>query len=147
MTQFLDAALAYRAAGLHPIPCEPRGKRPLIAWKPYQDTAPTVEEIYYWWATTPQANVALVLGRGMLAVDIDSAEGRERLLAAGIVLPASAPTVSTGKGAHVYLKGSAPDCVGLIEGVDIRGVGYVVAPPSIGSFKRWPFNMIRTPFE
>jgi len=131
MSVFYEAAKMYLAAGLHPIPCMPRDKRPLVHWKPYQDTAPTAAELEQWWQQWPDANVALVLGRGMFAVDIDSAEGRERLLAAGVELPADAPSVTTGKGAHVYLAGAAPDRVGLVPGVDIRGVGIVVAPPSI----------------
>ena len=145
---FLEAAQRYLAAGFHPMPCEPRGKRPMLpAFKQYQTTAPTPEEVALWWQAWPNANVGLILGRGVFAVDIDSAEGRERLLAAGVELPADAPSVTTGKGAHVYLAGTAGDRVGLVEGVDIRGVGYVIAPPSIhptGAEYKWavPFASI-----
>lgn len=126
-----EAALAYREAGLHPIPCEPRGKRALVSWKEFQDRQPTAEEITYWFTQWPDANVALILGRGLMAVDVDSFEGRENLERAGVVLPTDAPIVATGKGAHIYLAGNAGDRVGLVPGVDIRGVGYVVAPPSV----------------
>lgn len=132
MNRFLAAAKAYLAAGLHPIACEPRGKRPMVpSWRPYQEVAPTEGELEAWWTLWPEANVGLVLGRGVFAVDLDSPDARERLEAAGIVLPTDAPAVATGKGAHVYLAGTAPDRIGLIPGVDIRGVGYVIAPPSI----------------
>lgn len=144
---FLEAARGYLAAGLHPIPCEPKGKRPMLSWTPYQDTAPTPEEVTLWWQAWPEANVGLVLGRGVLAVDIDSADGRERLLAAGVELPADAPSVTTGKGAHIYLAGTTGDRVGLVQGVDIRGKGYVIAPPSIhptGAVYQWvvPFGAL-----
>jgi hypothetical protein len=140
-----DAALEYRDAGLHPIPCEPKGKRPLVNWKDYQERQPTAEEINHWWTQWPTANVGLILGRGLFAVDIDSFEGRENLALAGVQIPDHAPVVATGKGAHVYLRGEAGDRVGLVKGVDIRGVGYVVAPPSIhpgGSVYTWVQNKI-----
>ncbi len=131
MSEFLEAARAYLAAGLRPIPCQPAGKAALVPWKEYQDRPPRPEELEQWWGGCPDANVALVLGRGMFAVDIDSAEGRANLERAGVELPPDAPSVVTGKGAHVYLAGDARDRVGLVPGVDIRGVGYVIAPPSV----------------
>jgi hypothetical protein len=126
-----EAALAYRAAGLHPIPCEPQGKRSIVAWKEFQERQPTAEEINHWWSSWPDANVALVLGRGLIAIDIDSDEGRENLARAGVVLPEGAPISATGKGVHVFLSAVAGDRVALVPGVDIRGAGYVVAPPSV----------------
>ena len=126
-----EAALGYLAAGLRPIPCEPRGKRPLVNWREYQERQPGEAEVEYWWASWPDANIGLVLGQGLMAVDLDAYDARENLERAGVVLPADAPVVATGKGAHVYLSGSSGDRVGLVPGVDIRGVGYVVAPPSI----------------
>lgn len=93
-----------------------------------------------WWARTPDANVALVLGRGTFAVDMDGGDEAEQLLAdAGVMLPPNAPRSRTGGGYHVVLKSynPIPDKVGLLtkEGgkpqVDIRGVGIIVAPPSI----------------
>ena len=59
MNEFLVAAKAYLAAGLHPIPCEPRGKKPLVNWKVYQETAPTEQQLEQWWAATPDANNGL----------------------------------------------------------------------------------------
>ena len=132
MSELLEAAKRYLAYGLHPIPCEPRGKRPLLeSWKPYQEQAPTVEKLEAWWERWPDANIGLVLGRGMFAVDVDSEEGARGLVEAGVVLPPYAPRSTTGKGYHVFLAGDSPDKVGLVSGVDIRGVGYVIAPPSV----------------
>jgi len=127
------AALQYLRLGLHPIPCEVRGKRPLVPWKNYQATPPTEEQIERWWTETPDANVGLILGRGTFAVDIDSDAGYDALLEQGCSLAAPHPISRTAKGAHHLFAapGPVPDRVGLVEGVDIRGVGYIVAPPSI----------------
>lgn len=136
----LTAALAYHALGYHAIPCAPKEKRPLVAWKDFQTTMPTTEQIQAWWAKTPDANVALVLGRGKFAVDLDGGEAAENLLAEeGIALPPDAPRSRTGSGFHVFLSSynAIPDRVGLLSTnggkpqVDIRGIGIVVAPPSI----------------
>jgi hypothetical protein len=66
-----EAAREYLALGLHPIPCAPRSKRPLVEWRKFQVTPPHADQVDAWWETWPDANVALVLGRGALAVDLD----------------------------------------------------------------------------
>lgn len=129
----LDAALEYREAGLHPIPISPRGKRPAIpSWKQYQDTMPTVEEITAWWTLMPDANIALLTGRGTFVVDVDGPEAAQALKDAGIDL-SGYPRSITARGFHVWLAGQEiPNKTGLLTKVDIRGDGgYVVAPPSI----------------
>src|SRR5260370_15670340 len=129
---FLLAELEYREAGLHPIPIMPGGKRPAIAsWKKYQDTMPTEEEIRAWWGLIPDANVALIMGRGALAVDVDGPEGQAALASAGIDF-SGAPCQRTGRpdGRHYFLAGTAPDRIGLLPKVDNRGVGYVEASTS-----------------
>ncbi len=134
-----EAAREYLALGLHPIPCAPRSKRPLVEWRKFQVTPPHADQVDAWWETWPDANVALVLGRGALAVDLDGGADAERLLSdAGVHLP-GAPRSKTASGYHVFLSapGPVPDRVGLLTSrggkpaVDIRGVGIVVAPPSI----------------
>ncbi len=139
---FLEAARRYRAMGLHPIPVEVRGKRPALpTWREYCDRQPTEQEIEQWWTNTPDANVALVLGRGCFAIDIDGPEGEAALALAGVVIPKDAPVSTTGKGRHVFLAGRAGNAVGVLEKVDVRSDGgYVVAPPSIhpsGAIYRW----------
>ncbi len=133
-------ARGYLELGLHPIACAPRSKRPCVEWRPFQEIQPTREQLDQWWAMWPDANVALVLGRGMFAVDLDGGIEALRLLKdRGILLPANAPTSRTANGLHVFLSapGHVPDRVGLLTTnggkpqVDIRGVGIVVAPRSI----------------
>ena len=125
--------------GLHPIPCAPRSKRPIVEWRRYQETPPLADELDEWWSRTPDANVALVLGRGTFAVDLDGGHEAEKLLAdVGVYLP-GAPRSKTAHGYHVFLSApiQVPDRVALLSTrgkkpqVDIRGVGIVVAPPSI----------------
>lgn len=139
MNQFLAAALEYREAGLHPIALHPRSKRPLVSWKEYQERMPTVEEIQGWAAVCPDANVGIILGRGAFAVDVDGPDAEAALRAAGIDL-GRGPCSVTSRGRHVFFQGAAPDKIGLLEHVDVRGVGYVVAPPSVhesGHVYRW----------
>jgi hypothetical protein len=134
-----EAARMYLSMGLHPIPCASRSKRPLVEWRPYQEQPPHADQIDEWWSTWPEANVALVLGRGTFAVDLDGGHEAEQLLIdAGVYLP-GAPRSKTANGYHVLLSapGPVPDRVGLLAArsgkpaVDIRGVGIIVAPPSI----------------
>jgi archaellum biogenesis ATPase FlaH len=130
LNQFLAAALEYREAGLHPIALLPRSKRPLVPWKEFQDRMPTVEELQGWWAVCADANVGIILGRGAFAVDVDGPEAVAALAAAGIDL-GNGPKSITSRGFHMFYGGAAPDKIGLLTHVDVRGVGYVVAPPSV----------------
>src|SRR3990172_7300184 len=98
-----EAAVKYHSLGLHPIPCQPKDKRPLIDWKPYQERQPELTEVMQWWERWPDANVALVLGRGVFAVDLDGDAALFLLGQAGVAVPGGAPRVKTGKGYHVYL--------------------------------------------
>jgi len=140
-------AKRYLELGFHPIACLPREKKTWVGWKKYQTVAPTEKELSGWWGIRPDANVALVLGRGTLAVDLDG-EGAENLLIEhGIKLSEDAPRSKTARGSHILLSSDGPvrDCVGLLSDgngnhIDIRGVGYIVVPPSIhpsGAVYRW----------
>jgi putative DNA primase/helicase len=139
----LAFALYYLEQGLHPIPAN--GKVPIGNWRKYQAKQPTEAEVMKWFKA-PGSNIGLVLGRGLIAVDLDG-EGAEQLLAdAGVELPADAPRSRTGRGAHVILRVSeatgnrvemlasedrGEDGKPLAQ-VDIRGDGgFLVVPPSL----------------
>lgn len=137
---FLMAAMEYHAMGLHPIPCRPKQKIPLVNWKDFQTVQPSTDQLREWWGRTPDANVALVLGRGIFAVDLDGGPDAEELLfEQNILLDLDAVRSKTGSGYHVFFKADReiPDKVGLLSRhggkpqVDIRGKGIVIAPPSI----------------
>jgi len=132
-------ALEYCQQGYSVIPCHPRDKRPLVAWKDYQDQCASTEQVAQWWLDWPNANIALVMGRGVFAVDVDGLEGHEALEREGIDL-SEYPKCSSGRGVHYYCKGEAPDRIGVLPKVDIRGKGIMIAPPSVhpnGSEYTW----------
>lgn len=136
----LAAALRYHAKGLHPIPCRPRDKSAMVPWKQYQNRQPTEAELREWWGRTPEANVALVLGRGIWALDFDGEGAEDLLSAARLAVPVDAPIVETANGKHVYLAASIaiPNVIAALSTnggkpqIDVKGDGgYVMAPPSI----------------
>lgn len=98
-----------------------------------------------------------MLGRGRFAVDLDGGADAEQLLAEqGIALPDDAPRSRTGNGYHVFLSSfnAIPDRVGLLTTnggkpqVDIRGIGIVVAPPSVhpnGRHYEWIEPLVEKP--
>lgn len=142
MSNLWQAAEEYRVAGLHPIPCAPRTKIPLagVEWREYQHRAPTQQEVADWWRQTPDANIALVLGRGWFVVDLDGEGAADLLTQAGIQIPDDTPRVKTRNGWHLYFRtsGYLPcrnpllDTDGSKPAVDVKGDGgYVIAPPSI----------------
>lgn len=143
----LAFAKYYLELGLHPIPLSARTKVPPRGFplKRYQTQRPTSTEIQSWFADG-SANVGLILGRGVIAVDFDGPGSEELLTASGIELPEDAPRSCTANGAHVLL--SVNDAIGNrvemlastekrpdgkpVCQVDIRGDGgYIVAPPSV----------------
>lgn len=137
----LAAATAYARLGWSVIPIEPRGKRPLIAWKTYQSRRPQQAEITAWFARWPTANVAVVTGAisGLVVLDLDPRHGAaasiEQLQRTHGRFAATVTAVSGGGGWHLYFAypgTPTSNRVGLLPGVDLRGDGgYIVAPPSI----------------
>lgn len=137
--ELIDHARRYRELGLHPIPVGPH-KAPLIpSWKQYQTMPPTDSELTEWFEGENKPNIAVVLGRGMIAVDLDGPGAGDLLRERGITFPVGAPLSRTGNGQHILLKVAEPigDAVGILNTqggkpqVDIRGVGYIIVPPSI----------------
>lgn len=91
MQQFLDnkietdrmrkALKRYQKRGLPVIPCETRGKKPLIQNWPKRKAPPTDAEIEEWLQKWPNLNIGLVLGEasGIVGIDIDGSQAIERL--------------------------------------------------------------------
>ncbi len=135
------AALDYLGRGWSVIPVEPRGKRPLVRWRAFEEQPPTPAQLGGWFARWPQANVAIVTGRrsGLVVVDVDPRHGGDASLAgyeaAHGALPATVESLTGGGGRHLYFAhpgGATPNRVGMLPGVDVRGDGgCVVAPPSV----------------
>lgn len=147
-------AAAYLARGWSPIPLVPRGKRPLIAWEPYQHRPPLPSEVARWWARWPEANLGIVTGSvsGLIVLDVDPEKGGRASLAALEAehgrLPATVEVATGGGGRHCYFRhpgGRVACAVGLRPGLDLRGDGgYVVAPPSIHPSGR-PYVTVSAP--
>lgn len=139
----LDAHYGYRRAGFSTIPvarAAGMAKKPLVAWQEYQDRRPNDREIRTWVMQWPTSNLGLIMaGSGHMAVDIDGDvhAAYAELVKYGVTFPPTAPVQATNKGLHVLFSVPAPvgDGVAWLKGpgwqVDIRGVGYIVAEPSV----------------
>ena len=135
------AALACLARGWSVIPVEPRGKRPLVAWRGFQTRRASLAQLARWFARWPDANVAIVTGRlsRLVVVDVDPRHGGADSLAAFEAahgaLPATIEALTGGGGRHLYFRHPGKrvaNRVGLWPGIDLRGDGgCVVAPPSV----------------
>jgi KaiC/GvpD/RAD55 family RecA-like ATPase len=131
----VKVALDYLTRGWSVIPVGD-DKKPLIAWKPYQERRATKEECFEWWTTWPGANIGLVTGKisGISVLDFDCQESIENFEER---LPDSflCPVARTPRGGRHYYFQYASDfktCAGILPGVDIRNDGgYVVAAPSL----------------
>ena len=144
----LDSALHLAVELEQPvIPLAPREKRPIVRHGLRSATSDEAT-VRRWWARTPDANIGLVMGLGLVALDIDGAAGKRSLALLEREQGKLPPTVEaiTRRGRHIFF--SVPDDTivrpsagRLGEGIDVRGDrSYVVAPPSIhpsGFVYRW----------
>jgi hypothetical protein len=107
-------------------------KTPRIAWKQYQITPPTEQEIESWLKRWPNTNWAILTGQALIVVDGDSLESCQFIESN---LTKTPWVVITAKGKHYYFKVPrsfiVKNSVDQNIKIDIRGVGgYVVAPGS-----------------
>jgi hypothetical protein len=111
-------------------------KKPLVAWKEYQERRAGEDECAGWWTVWPGANIGIVTGKisGITVVDCDTAEAIQAL---EDTLPDSflCPIAQTPRGGRHYYFPYQPELrtgAEILPGVDIRNDGgYVVAPPSM----------------
>ena len=159
----LDAALRYARCGLPVFPLWPvlefkpgsftcgcgkglrcgtnSGKHPLAALVPNGLKSATIDAniIKDWWATWPEANIAIATGP-VVVIDIDPRHRGDASLAQLEAKHGNFPPTwrvrTGGGGLHIYftvpsditIKNSVSE---IAPGVDVRGYGgYVVAPPS-----------------
>ena len=128
--------------GLSLIPLQASAKTPLLgfAWKPYQNSGTTSEQVEQWSQEFPDCNWAVLLGRpsGLVALDIDSAAAFRWVEVQGGFRPndQTPPWYETGRGWQFLfrLPSDLLDVRGVnpAPGVEIRANGqYSVVPPSI----------------
>jgi hypothetical protein len=134
-----NAACEYADRGWHVLPLLPGRKPPLGRLVPNGLTQATddLATVFRWWKREPRANIGIVARpSGMLILDIDPRHGGdeelyelERDLGK---LPETVSAETGGGGAHYLVKHPGGDFVGKLgEGVDVRDMAYIVAPPSI----------------
>jgi hypothetical protein len=136
MTDLLEAALAYGAAGVPVFPLEPRGNVP-VTKRGFYDATTNPATIRRFWRA-PDRNIGIPTGAlsGFWILDIDPGGDQHihRLEAEHGALP---PTraVRTGRGRHLWFKYTGPiQCSAgrIAPNVDVRADGgYCIAPPSI----------------
>lgn len=126
--------------------CSSPGKRPLIAWEPYQTRLPTINDVREWWSRWPQANIGMPTGKlsGIVVLDADSGDAKKLAMSEGGL--DRTPAVFTGKpgGMHFWLAHPGEEVSNFARkrpGLDFRGDGgYVLVPPSLhasGARYRW----------
>ena len=140
-TTALDAALAYCALGWAVIPVAERGKRPIVRWQTFQETAPSEDAIRQWFTKWPKANLSVVTGAvsGIVVLDVDPKHDGDKSLQMLEEqyqrLPSTVEAVSGGGGRHIYFAHPGFEVrnrAGMAPGLDLRGDGgVVVVPPSI----------------
>lgn len=130
-----SAALEYAAAGLAVFPL--RGKAPRTQ-RGFKDASTDAELIAGWWDGSPDANVGIRTGDGLVVVDIDPRHGGEDTfleLVGEHGVPLTAAVETGGGGQHLYFRPPGGESVAsrkLGPGVDLKAEGgYVVAPPSV----------------
>ena len=146
-TRFRRAA----AAGLRVFPVKTRDKVPTIAWKQFQDRAPTAEELDLWDASASNVGVVCGAPSGIVVLDVDSPEAQE--LVDGLGLPVT-PTVQTARGLHYYFRHPGYEIRNGVRiggaKLDVRGDGgYVVGPGSIhavGARYKWTVSPTEAAF-
>lgn len=141
----MNQALKMAEGGMHVFPCVAGGKRPLTEHG--QDDGTTDrDQIIKWWTQWPDANIGLACeASGLYVVDIDCKPDKNGVNAPGFEswieltsendVPETFTVRTWSGGLHLYfempeamLKNSASK---LGKGIDTRGNGYVIAPPSV----------------
>lgn len=128
------------ARGIAVVPVFHRSKRPMVPWRPYQQTLPTPEEMARWFRPGWTTNAAVICGwRGLTVLDFDTIADYAAWCAWALDQGKEVRTVAeqsyrvlTARGVHVYLFCDETPRCGKFSGGDIKGHGgYVLIPPSI----------------
>lgn len=120
----------------------PRAKKPRVKWEPYQQAAPSDNQVEAWAAKWPNANWAIVCGlvSGVVVLDCDT---QAAISWAAEHLHATPYWVQSSRGRHLYYKHPGADALPMLQslrsrlaalniGLDLQCDGhYVVAPGSL----------------
>jgi hypothetical protein len=131
----LDAAIELASSGYAVLPLRPCDKKPPMVKGGYKAATRDAEQIRWWWARWPRANIGTRTGDQFAVVDVDHRHGGTMEAAAALGLPLDTRAVKTPGGVQLHLvtNGSVTSRAGtLAEGIDVWGEGhYVVLPPSV----------------
>lgn len=131
----IEMALRFASNGWPVLPLRSRGKEPDPRHAPRGQYSATLDPdaILAWPAN---ANVGLVMGptSGLVCVDIDTPDGRERLEAQGCELDKTLRSMTANGSHHIYA--IPPDITTEISFPlprigDVKSGGYIVSPPSV----------------
>lgn len=135
--RLLQAALMYAGLGLSVFPLKPGQKSPAFkGWQAKSTTDAAV--IRAWWGKNPAFNIGIDCGKsGLTVIDYDAAGGKEGLTIRdnwrqSHIMPDTWTVRTPRGGVHEYYRATGKTAAGLYPGVDVRGVGgLVAAPPSV----------------
>lgn len=137
----LEHALNYAAKGWPVFPCRPGTKLPATR-NGVKDATTDEATVRRWWTESPSANIAVAMGNGLFAVDVDDPQS---------TFPQALPPTlqsRTPRGGSHYVFACAealPNTVKkLAPAVDTRGPnGYIVVSPSVvdGKLYQWVTDM------
>ncbi len=132
-----------------------RDKRPLIPWRRLQATRPGAGDVRQWFRRSDVTGVGVLCGPisgGLVVRDFDDAGAYARWGRAYPELAERLPTVRTARGYHLYMRHAGTDRIIKQPDGELRGGGYVLAPPSrhptgsryewIGEAPRWDIPSI-----
>ncbi len=135
MSNLLDEALAYLRRGWSVIPIGKDKRSALLNWKKYQAQRPTEGDLRLWFAKPNVTGIGIICGEvsdELVVRDFDLAESYYGWKKAYPELASALPTVRTGKGFHVYFRNGHRRIKNIGDGEgELRGAGYVLAPPSL----------------
>jgi Bifunctional DNA primase/polymerase, N-terminal len=144
----LEAAWALAAAAWEVFPCKwagPHAKAPMTV-NGHLNATMDPDQIKLWWTKWPNAMIGAAVPESLLVIDIDPRNGGslEALEEVTSPLPATL-TVWSGRndgGRHLYFQRPANSLSStrLPKGVDLKGNGYCIMPPSIHPATGQPYR-------
>lgn len=126
-----ESALVYASWGWPVFPLKPASKTPATR-NGFRDATSDVARIDAFWGSNPECNIGVATGHFFDVVDVDVPSGFLNFDKMPEIAEVHGHVATASGGAHYYVEPSGHGCaVGMVEGVDYRGLGgYVVAPPS-----------------
>jgi hypothetical protein len=128
-----EFAVFYARIGWPVFPLKPWTKVPATR-DGFKSATTDIAKIKHIWAQNPAYNIGLPTGLlfDVIDVDLSGFEVLDALEESGALDSVHGHVATASGGAHYYIPATGAGCtVGMLTGIDYRGIGgYVVAPPS-----------------